>query len=329
MTVRTTHGLISALVLGLTLMLVGRGEAFATDYPTKPVRLIIPFGAGGSIDLVARLIAESVGARWHQRMIIENRAGADGDLGAAFVTRSRPDGQTLLATSQAIASNVSLHPARPYDVETQLAAIMLLASTNSVFFASPVLHANSIADFVEVAKARPGKLNYGSQGIGTSAFLTVELFKLQAGLDIFHIPYSDYAQQTSALLTGDIAMVSVTVPQALALTATGRLRPLAVSGPRRSEVLPDVPTMREVGFANYEASTWYGLYAPAGTPKETIEKINLDFKTALDRPDIKERLAQLGIETIASSPDDLRSYLTQEIDKWAKVIKAAGIQVRY
>jgi tripartite-type tricarboxylate transporter receptor subunit TctC len=123
-------------------------------------------------------------------------------------------------------------------------------------------------------------------------------------------------------------MVSVTVPQALALSATGRLRPLAVSGPRRSEVLPDVPTMREVGILNYEASTWYGLYAPAGTPKETIEKINVDFKTALDRPDIKERLVQLGIDTIASSPDDLRSYLTQEIDKWAKVIKAAGIQAR-
>jgi tripartite-type tricarboxylate transporter receptor subunit TctC len=328
MTVRTIHSLMSALVIGLTLMLLGGGEAFATNYPAKPVRLVIPFGAGGSIDLVARLITESVGDRWHQRMIIENRGGADGDLGAAFVARSRPDGQTLLATSQAIASNVTLHPARPYDVETQLDAVMLLASTNSVFFASPALHTNSIADFIEVAKAQPGKLNYGSQGIGTSAFLTIELFKLQAGLDIFHIPYSDYAQQTSALLTGDIAMASVTVPQALALMATGRLRPLAVSGLRRSKVLPDVPTMREVGFPNYEASTWYGLYAPAGTSKEIIEKINVDFRLALDRPDIKERLAQLGIDTIASSPEELRSYLTQEIDKWAKVIKAAGIQAR-
>jgi tripartite-type tricarboxylate transporter receptor subunit TctC len=328
MTVRTILSLISAVVLGSALVPLGRGEALAADYPTKPVRLVIPFGAGGSIDLVARLIAESVGERWHQRMIIENRAGADGDLGAAFVARSRPDGQTLLATSQAIASNVSLHSARPYDVETQLVAIMLLASTNSVFFGSPVLHVNSIADFIEVAKAQPGKLNYGSQGVGTSAFLTIELFKLQAGLDIFHIPYSDYAQQTSALLTGDIAMVSVTVPQALALMATGRLMPLAVSGLRRSDVLPDVPTMRELGFPNYEASTWYGLYAPVGTPKETIEKINADFRIALDRPDIKERLVQLGIDTIASSPEALRSYLTEEINKWAKVIKAAGIQAR-
>ena len=205
---------------------------------------------------------------------------------------------------------------------------MILASTNSVFFAAPVLQVGSIADFIKVAKAQPGKLNFASQGVGTSAFLTIELFKLQAGLDIVHIPYNDYAQQTSALLTGDIAIVSVTVPQALALVATGRLKPLAVSGPRRSDVLPEVPTMREAGVPGYEASTWYGLYAPAGTPSETIEKINVDFKSVLESPDIRERLAQLGIDTIASSPEDLRSYLSEEIDKWAKVIKAAGIDAR-
>jgi tripartite-type tricarboxylate transporter receptor subunit TctC len=326
--VRPLLNRFSMLVFALTLILFEFGGAFTADYPTKPVRLVIPFSAGGSIDLIGRLLAQSVGDKWHQRMIIENRAGADGDLGAAFVARSRPDGQTLLATSQAIASNVSLHPTRPYDVEKHLVAVMLLASTNSVFFASPALHAGSIADFTKIAKAQPGKLNYASQGVGTSAFLTIELFKLQAGLDIVHIPYNDYAQQTSALLTGDIAIVSVTVPQALALVATGRLKPLAVSGPRRSDVLPDVPTMREEGLADYEASTWYGLYAPAGTPNDTVDKINVDFKAALDLPNVKERLMQLGIDTIASSPDDLRSYLTQEIDKWARVIKAAGIQAR-
>jgi tripartite-type tricarboxylate transporter receptor subunit TctC len=315
-------------ILSLISMLLGCVGAFATEYPANPVRLVIPFSAGGSLDLVARLLAQSVGEKWHQRMIIENRAGADGDLGAAFVARSRPDGQTLLATSQAIASNVSLHPTRAYDAEKQLAAVMLLASTNSVFFASPALHANSIADFIKIAKAQPGKLNYASQGVGTSAFLTIELFKLQAGLDIVHIPYNDYAQQTSALLTGDIAIVSVTVPQALALMATGRLKALAVSGTRRSDVLPDVPTIREAGVPDYEASTWYGLYAPAGTPNETIDKIDVDFRAALDSSNVKERLAHLGIDTIASSPDGLRSYLTQEIDKWARVIKAAGIQVR-
>jgi tripartite-type tricarboxylate transporter receptor subunit TctC len=328
MIARAFLGRISTLAPALTLMLLGCGGAIATDYPTRPVRLVIPFSAGGSIDLVARLLAQSVGDKWRQRMIIENRAGADGDLGAAFVARSQPDGQTLLATSQAIASNVSLHPTRPYDAEKQLAAVMILASTNSVFFAAPVLQVGSIADFIKVAKAQPGKLNFASQGVGTSAFLTIELFKLQAGLDIVHIPYNDYAQQTSALLTGDIAIVSVTVPQALALVATGRLKPLAVSGPRRSDVLPDVPTMREAGVPGYEASTWYGLYAPAGTPSETIEKINVDFKSVLESPDIRERLAQLGIDTIASSPEDLRSYLSEEIDKWAKVIKAAGINAR-
>src|SRR4051794_15853477 len=191
MAVQTMPSRFSRLVLGLAFAVLACGGAFATDYPTKPVRLVVPFSAGGSIDLVARVLAQAVGDKWQQRMIVENRSGADGDLGAAFVVRSRPDGYTLLATSQAIASNVSLHSARLYDVEKQLAAVMLVASTNSVLFVSPALHTNSIADFVKVAKAQPGKLNYGSQGIGTSAFWTMELFKLQAGLDIVHIPFKE------------------------------------------------------------------------------------------------------------------------------------------
>lgn len=315
-----------ALVLGLMSALATRAATSDTFYPTRPVRLVIPFSAGGSIDVVARLLAQAVDAQWHQRVLILNRPGADGDLGAAFVAHAAPDGYTLLASSQAIATNVSLHPARPYDAQKELSPVMVIASTNSVLFASPSLHANSVADVIRAAKAQPGRLNYASQGLGTSAYLAIELFKLQAGLDIVHIPYNNYGQQTSALLAGDVAVVSVTVPQAIGLVGTGRLKPLAVSSSTRSSALPDVPTMQEAGVSNYDAATWYGLYAAGGTPKEIIDKINAGFKAAIGAPEIKARLLSLGVEPVGSSPEYLRDYLAQETVKWAKVVEASGVR---
>jgi tripartite-type tricarboxylate transporter receptor subunit TctC len=325
MTERSPAGLL-ALGLGLLLALALPTATAGTSYPTKPVRLVIPFSAGGSIDVVARLLAQAVSARWHQQVLILNRPGADGDLGAAFVAHAAPDGYTLLATSQAMATNVSLHPARPYDAQKDLSPVMVIASTNSVLFASPSLNANSVADVIRAAKAQPGRLNYASQGLGTSAFLAIELLKLQAGLDIVHIPFNNYGQQTSALLGGDIAVVTVTVPQAVALIGTGRLKPLAVSGSTRSSALPDVPTIQEAGVSNYEAATWYGLYAAGGTPREIVDTINDGFKAALESPDVKARLVALGVEPVGSSPEHLRDYLAQETVKWAKVVEASGMR---
>jgi len=175
---------------------------------------------------------------------------------------------------------------------------MVIASTNSVLFASPSLHANSVVDVIRAAKAQPGRLNYASQGTGTSGYWAIELFKLQAGLDIVHIPFNNYGQQTSALLNGDIAVATVTVPQAFGPIETGRLKPLAVSGSKRSSALPDVPTMQEAGVSSYEAATWYGLYAAGGTPKEIIATINAGFKAALDSADVKARLVSFGIEPV-------------------------------
>jgi tripartite-type tricarboxylate transporter receptor subunit TctC len=316
------------VLLGLILVMLSQARLSAEDYPTRPVRLVLPFSAGGSIDIVARILAQAVSAEWHQQVIVENRAGTNGDRGATYVAHSEPDGYTLLATSQAVATNVSLHPLRLYDAEKDLAPVMLLASTNSVLFTAPSLHLNSVAEAINAAKAQPGKLNYGSQGVGTSASLAVELFKLQAGLDIMHVPFNQYGQQTSALINGEIAMVSVTVPQALALMATGILKPLAVSGRRRSAALPDVPTMQEAGVPNYEATTWYGLFAPAGTPREIIDKINAGFKAALESPDTRARLVGLGVEPVGSTSEYLHAYLIEEIDRWSKVIQASGMQVK-
>ena len=322
---RSLLGLL-ALAFALTMTPVSRIAADEVSYPTRPVRVVIPFSAGGSLDLLARLLAQVVGARWHQQVLIENRPGADGELGAAFVARTAPDGYRLLATSQAIATNLSMHPARPYDAERDLSPVMVIAATHSVLFASPSLHANSIADVVSAAKVKPGRLNYASQGLGTSGYWAIELFKQEAGLDIVHIPYNDYGQQTSDLLGGDISLVAVTVPQAFGLIETGRLKPLAVTGLTRSPALPHVPTMQEAGVDGYEAATWYGLYSAGGTPIGIINAINAAFKTALESSDVKARLMSIGVEPVASTPEYLRDYLAHETVKWANMMKAPKIQ---
>ena len=315
-----------ALAFALTMAPVSRVAADEVSYPTRPVRVVIPFSAGGSLDLLARVLAQAVGAQWHQQVLIENRPGADGELGAAFVARTAPDGYRLLATSQAIATNLSLHPARPYDAQKDLSPVMVIASTNSVLFASPSLNVNSVADVIRAAKAKPGQLNYASQGLGTSAYWAIELLKHQAGLDILHIPYNDYGQQTSDLLGGDISLVAVTVPQAFGLIGTGRLKPLAVTGSTKSPALPLVSTMQEAGVAGYEAATWYGLYAPSGTPIRIINAIHAAFRTALESSDVKARLMAIGVEPVGSSPEYLRDYLAQDTVKWANIMKASGIQ---
>ena len=321
------RSLLGLLALGFALTIAPAcAAASEVSYPIRPVRVVIPFSAGGSLDLLARVLAQAVGAQWHQQVLIENRPGADGELGAAFVARTAPDGYRLLATSQAIATNLSLHPARPYDAQRDLSPVMVIASTNSVLFASPSLNANSVADVIRAAKARPGLLNYASQGLGTSAYWAIELFKHQAGLDIVHIPYNDYGQQTSDLLGGDISLVAVTVPQAFGLIGTGRLKPLAVTGSMRSSALPLVPTMREAGVGGYEAATWYGLYAARGTPIGIINAINAAFKTALESSDVKTRLMSIGVEPVGSSPEFLRDYLVHDTLKWANIMKASGTQ---
>jgi tripartite-type tricarboxylate transporter receptor subunit TctC len=320
---RSLLGLL-ALAFALTLGLASRVAADEVSYPTRPVRIVIPFSAGGSLDLLARVLAQAVDAQWHQRVLIENRPGADGELGATFVARTAPDGYRLLATSQALATNLSLHPERPYNAQRDLSPVMVIASTNSVVFASPSLRADSVADVIRAAKAKPGQLNYASQGLGTSAYWAIELFKRQAGLDIVHIPYNDYGQQTSALFGGDISLAAVTVPQAVGLV--GRLKPLAVTGSARSPALPLVPTMQEAGVGGYEAATWYGLYAAGGTPTGIINAINAAFKRALESSDVKAHLMSIGVEPVGSTPEHLRDYLAHETVKWANIMKASGIQ---
>jgi tripartite-type tricarboxylate transporter receptor subunit TctC len=298
--------------------------AQAPTWPARPVKLVLAFGAGGSVDVIARLLGTKVSDSLGQPLLIENKHGADADLAGEAVARSAPDGYTLLMTSQALAVNVSLRPKRPYKVE-DLAPIMLVAETQAVMIVPQGFEARSVKEVIELAKRQPGKLDYGSTGIGTSGHLAMELFRITAGVDVVHVPYRNIGQWMTDMFAGRIVLGMPTVPGASGHIKGGKLRGLAVSGKRRSPALPDVPTMQEAGLGDYEATTWYPLLAPRGTPDAIVQRVNAAFRAALADEPIKARLADLGVEPVGSSPAELTAHITAEVARWAKVIKQAKI----
>lgn len=307
------------IVVGLT------GPASAQAYPNRFIKLIVPFGAAGSIDVTARLLAKPVGDGLGQQMVIENKPGADADLGTEAVAKAAPDGYTLLLTSQALAVNASLRPARPYKT-SDLAPISLVASTQAVLVVPTTLPVKAVADLVALAKSQPGKLDFGSTGIGTSGHLACELFKLTAGIDMVHIPYRNIGQQMTDLIAGRAAMGMPTVPGAMAHIGGGRLKPLAVSGTARSPALPNVPTMTEAGLSGYEATTWYALFAPKATASDIVARLNTELRAALAKPDVAAKLVELGLEPRGSTPAELGRHVEAETVRWARVVKEANIK---
>ena len=317
--------LMPAIALAVAVMMGMAGRVEAQGYPNRFVKLIVPFGAAGSADVVARVLAKAVGEQWGQQIVVENKPGADADLGAEAVARATPDGYTLLLTTQVIAVNESLRPARPYKI-TDLQPIMLVASTQALLAVPATLPVTSVAELVALAKAKPGKLDFGSTGVGTSGHLTMELFRLATGIDIVHIPFRNIGQQMTDLIAGRIAMATPTVPGAIPHVKGGRVRGLAVTGITRSPTFPDIPTMQEAGVAGYEATTWFGLFAPGATKPEVAAKISAEFKAAVARPDVVARMADLGVEPEGSTPERLASHLAAEIARWGKVVREAGVK---
>ena len=308
------------------LLVAGSGTSVsAQTYPTRFVKLIVPFGAAGSADVVGRVLAKAVGEQWGQQIVVVNKPGADADLGAETVARAAPDGYTLLITTQVIAVNESLRPNRPYKI-TDLQPVMLVAATQATLAVPATLPVKSVAELVALAKAEPGKLDFGSTGVGTTGHLTMELFRLATGIDVVHIPFRNIGQQMTDLIAGRIAMATPTVPGAIPHVRGGRIRALAVTGAKRSPTFPDVPTMQEAGVAGYEATTWFGVFAPGGTPAATVATIHAAFKAAVTRPDVEARLIDLGVEPEGSTPERLASHLTAEIARWGKVIREAGVK---
>ena len=308
----------------LLIASLAAGASLAQDYPSRPVRIVVPFSPGGSTDTLARIVGQKLTERSGQPVIIENRAGAGGHIGAEQVARSAPDGYTLLLGGVPHAISASLYSKLPYDLARDLTAIAEVASFPSAIVLHPSLPANSVKELIALARARPGQLSFGSAGIGSPNHLSLELFQAMAGVSMVHVPYKGSGQLVGDLLAGQVQLASMGLPVALPHVHSGKLRAIAVTGAARSALLPDVPTVSEAGLPGFEVTSWYGVFAPAGLPADIVVKLNSEIGSAVTAPDVKERLAALGAEPSVKTPDQFARYVREEITKWAKVVKDSG-----
>jgi len=314
-------------VLGLVLALVA-ALAAAQTYPTKPIRLVVPFPPGGATDILARDVAQKLTEAWGQSVIVDNRPGAGGNIGSELVAKSAPDGYTLeMGTVGTHAINASLYAKMPYDHVKDFTPVILVAGVPNVLVVNPSLPANSVAELIAYAKANPGKLNFASSGNGTSIHLSGELFKVMAGVQITHIPYKGSAPALQDLVGGQVQMMFDNLPPSLPQIKAGKLRALAVTSAARASALPDVPTLAESGLPGFEASSWFGILAPAGTPAPIVAKLNAEIARYLATPEAKEKLAKQGANAAGGTPDDFAKHIAAETAKWAKVVKDSGAKI--
>ncbi|OAI52942.1 hypothetical protein AYO46_03860 [Betaproteobacteria bacterium SCGC AG-212-J23] len=299
--------------------------AFAQDYPSRPVRIIVPSPPAGGTDIVGRVLAEHFTRALGQQFFVENKPGAGNLIGIEAAARSAADGYTLLMTASTIVLNTVLYKKVPYDPIRDFAPITIAATAPNILIVSPNLPAKSVAELIALAKQKPGALSYGTPGIGTSPHLCMELLKYMAGIDIQHVPYRGTAAAVTDVMSGQIQAAFATALTAKPQVDAGRVRALAVSGPRRVEALPAVPPVGET-VPGYEAMQWYGLLAPAGVPVAVVEKLNAEALVALRSKEMKDRLAGDGAEPLGSSPAEFGAFIRRELDKWSKVAAAAKIE---
>jgi tripartite-type tricarboxylate transporter receptor subunit TctC len=300
----------------------------ADAFPSHPVKLVVPFPPGGSLDIVGREIAQKLGEAWGQSVVVENKPGAGGNIGADYVAKSAPDGYTVVMGALSThAVNPTLYPHMPYDAVKDFAPISMIAITPNVLVVSAQSPYLSVQDLVAAAKANPGKLAFGSGSIGSAGHLAGELFKTVTHTDITHVPYKGAAPATQALLAGDTQFMFDNLANAMAQVKGGRERALAVTTAQRSALAPDLPTMAEAGLAGFDISTWFGLMAPAGTPKDVVARWNADLVKILRTPDMREKLALQGAEATPMTPAEFAAFIAREVPKYAAIIKASGAKV--
>jgi tripartite-type tricarboxylate transporter receptor subunit TctC len=316
---------MSGKLIALALVMTA-GAASAQTYPTKPVRLVVPFLAGGSTDIVGRTVAQKLSEMWGQQAFVDNRPGGGTTIGTEMVAKAAPDGYTLLVTPAPFTINPSLLTKLPYDALTDFTPITLINTTPLVMVVNPGVPAKNVKELIALAKAKPGKLNFGSSGTGGSNHLAGELFDAMAGVKMVHIPYKGNAGALTDIVGGHLDVVYNGITSAVALIRGGKLRALAVTSLQRSAALPDVPTLNESGLKGFEAVAWNGLSAPAKTPRDVIMKINADVIKIVNSPELKERLKADGSDPVGNSPEQYAAFLRNEIAKWAKVIKFAGVK---
>ena len=309
----------SSFVLAATI-----GTAQAASYPDRPIRFIVAFGAGGTVDVVARLFAQRLTPSLGQQVVVDNRPGAGGNLSAEIAARSAPDGHTIYICAPSLVVNASLYAKLPYDPLRDFAPVTLLASSQNVLVAHPGFAAKSVKELIALAKAKPGHIIYATTGSGTSGHLIMEMLRSQAGITLLHVPYKAIGQTTADLISGQVSLWFPTIGGSLQHIHSGRMRALAVSGAARSPALPEVPTVAENALPGFEATTWYPILTPAGVPKQIITRLNTEFLKVLHSADVKERLNAQAIEAIGTTPEQLAAHLRSELPKWAKVVKASG-----
>ena len=303
------------------------GSAFAQAWPARSVRIVVPFTAGGTTDIIARLVAARLSEALGQQFIVDNRAGAGGVLGMDIVAKAAPDGYTVvLGSTSSTAVNVGLYPKMPYDPLKDLAPIMQVATGPYVLAVHPALPAKNVGQLVALAKARPGQLNFGSSGNGTALHLTAELLKSMTGTRMVHVPYKGASAAMPDLLSGQTQFMFSDMPLFAPYVKAGKLRALAVTTAKRSSVLPDLPPIAET-VPGYEATSWYGFMAPAGTSREIIGRFNADVVKVLRLQDIRERYRELGIEPVEGTPEQFGTYIASEIRRWSAVIKSAEVKI--
>lgn len=312
----------------LALMLHASAAAFAQGYPSKPVRMIVGFPPGGGTDIVARVISQRISEWWGQAVAVENRPGATGTIGADVVAKSAPDGYTLLmghVNSHAIAPN--LFKKMPYDPIKDFAAVAYVGYVPNVLAVHPSIPVRSMKELIALAKSKPGVLNYASSGNGSTQHLAGEMFKQLTGTDIVHVPYKGSGDAIRDLLAGFVAMNFDTMPPVLEHVRSGKLRGLAISTQKRVPQLPDVPTFLEEGMTGFDVTNWYGVMAPAGVPKELVAKLNADINKAMQVPEVRARLEQVGTQLKEQSAAEFEAYMKAEVSKYAKLVTDAGIRI--
>ena len=312
---------LAALALSIAFPVLAHAQA----YPSQPIKMIVPFTAGGTTDILARTIGQKLSEAWRQPVIVENRPGAGGNIGADVVAKAKPDGYTILmGTIGTQAINASLYSKMPYDAAKDFAPVTLVAMVPNVLVVHPAVNARTVGELVALAKAKPGELNFASSSTGGSPHLSGEMFKQMTGANIVHVPYKGSAPAITDLLGGQVSLMFDNLPSALPQVKAGKLRALGVTSARRSQAAPDIPTIAESGVPGYEVDSWFGILAPAATPKEIVSKLNVEIVRILKIPEVRERLLEQGAEPVGDTPEQFAEHIRKETVKWARVVKASG-----
>ncbi len=318
-----------AVALGaLAAVWAAASAVHAQSYPTRPIRMVVHFPAGGPTDLVARLLGQKMSETWGQQVIIDNRPGAGGVVGVESVVRSAPDGYTLLfATSGSMSITPAIGTKTPYNVFTDLAPVSLVVINPQILVLHPSVPANNVRELVRLAKGKPGQINYASVGVGSPQHLGGEMLKSTTGIDMVHIPYKGTAPAVTDLLAGQVSLMFNSMPSVLPQVRAGRLKGIAVSTAKRSAAAPDIPSVAESGVPGFNYATWYGLFAPAATPKDVVAKLNAETVRIMQDPGVAQRLMSEGAEPAPGTPEELAKYMRAEFEQWKKTIAAAKLKI--